>query len=189
MISEGEMETYLRQNLTDKRFVHSLGVRDTAVKLAELYGGNTEKARIAGLVHDCAKNMDSSDMISIIKGEGLLIDEISMKNTELLHGLAGSIIARKKFGICDEEILSSIIYHTTGKEDMSLLEKIIYLSDYIEPSREFEGVQTLRELAFKDLDSALLKSFDNTIRYVILKGQLLHYNTIAARNYIIMRGI
>lgn len=189
MISEKEMEAYLRQNLSDKRFIHSLGVRDTAVKLAELYGGNSEKARIAGLIHDCAKNMDSKVMVKLIQDEGFPIDEISMKNTELLHGLAGSIIAKKKFQINDEEILNSIIYHTTGKENMDLLEKIIYLSDYIEPSRNFDGVETLRKLAYKNLDNALLKSFDNTIKYVILKGQLLHYNTIAARNYIIMRGI
>lgn len=185
MWNEAEIQKYLKENLNEQRFNHSLRVKDTAVKLAAFYGEDINKAKIAGLVHDSAKNMKDDEIINILENNGYNIDVMYKKTPNIMHGLVGSIIAKSLMGISDEDILNSITYHTTGRKNMSVLEKIIYISDYIEPMRNFPGVSELRELAYKDLDEALLLSFDNTIKYVISRGQLLHFDTIEARNYII----
>lgn len=185
MWSEDRIMEYLQNNLNKQRYEHSLRVRDTAVALAEHCKADTSKARLAGLAHDCAKNMKDEEIINIIEKYGYNIQGIYKRTPNLMHGLAGAVVARKIMGIEDEEVLNAISYHTTGRSNMSILEKIIYISDYIEPMRNFPGVDELRRLAFCNLDEALLLSFDNTIKYVIDRGQLLHLNTIEARNYIL----
>ncbi|MCR3758219.1 bis(5'-nucleosyl)-tetraphosphatase (symmetrical) YqeK [Clostridium felsineum] len=187
MWSYDKITDYLMENLGEKRFKHSLGVMDTAVELAQKYGENVEKAKIAGLVHDCAKKLSGENIIEICTKEGITLEDEEKKYSYLLHGLAGRILAQKVIGICDEDVLNSIEFHTTGRENMSLLEKIIYIADYIEPTRDFEGVDKLRKAAYENLDKALLMSFDNTIKFIIDKGGFLHHNTIEARNYLISR--
>ncbi|WP_123052953.1 bis(5'-nucleosyl)-tetraphosphatase (symmetrical) YqeK [Clostridium sp. JN-1] len=185
MWSEDQIIDYLKDNLKDARYEHSLSVRDTAVKLAEIYGADIEKARIAGLSHDCAKNMSNDDLLSIALSHNINVDNVYKENPKLLHGFIGAVVAKEKMGIEDEEILSSIAYHTTGKRDMNLLEKIIYIADYVEPLRNFPGVDNLRKEVTYDLNKAMLMAFNNTIKYVIEKEQLLHVNTIEGRNYIL----
>lgn len=185
MWDEGEINRYLKTNLKVKRYEHSLGVSSTAVSLAKIYGADVSKARIAGLIHDCAKCMSDSELIDIAERNGIIIDEVLDETPNLLHGPVGSVVARDKMGIHDDEILNAVAYHTTGKEDMSLMEKIIYVADYIEPMRDFPGVDKIREDAVDNLDRALLDSFNNTIKHVIDKKQLLHLNTIKGRNYLI----
>lgn len=185
MWNEIQMEEYLRMNLKEVRLKHSFGVRDTAEILAEKYGADTFKARIAGLIHDCAKQMDKNKILHLCIENGYKLDYIYYKNPGLMHGTAGAIIAKDVMGVEDQDILNSIEYHTTGRKNMSLLEKIIYLADYIEPSRDFPGVDKLREIVGKDLNQGLLLSFDNTIELVIERGDLIHLNTVDARNYII----
>lgn len=187
MWTEKQMNEYLKAKLKKSRYVHSLGVMDTAVKLAERHGADVAKARIAGLIHDCAKCMDEKDMIDLVTHEDMNIDEVSMRNAALLHGPAGAIIAENEMGIGDQDILGAVRYHTTGKSDMSLLEKIVYIADYIEPNRNFPGVEELREITFEDLDKGLLKAFDNTIKHVVDGGQLLHFDTVKGRNYLLCR--
>lgn len=188
MWNEIQMEEYLRNNLKESRLKHSLGVRETAVKLAKKYGANIEKSRIAGLVHDIAKEKKGEEILAICKGEGIKIDNFSENSPSLLHGEAGAIIARDLMGVADEEILKAIKYHTTGRENMGILEKIIYLADCIEPGRDFPGVEELRKLSESSLEAALLFSFDITIKSVISRGQLIHLDTIEARNYLIQNG-
>lgn len=185
MWSDDKIMAYLKENLKESRLKHSLGVRDTAIKLAKIYHEDLEKARIAGLVHDCAKYMKNEDMLNIAEKCGYNINKVCLKNPSLLHGVAGSYIAKTIMGIEDEYILNAITYHTTGRRNMTLLEKIIFMADYIEPSRDFKGVEEVRNLAYKDIDKALLKSLDKTITYVINEGQLLHVDTVEARNYIL----
>lgn len=187
MWQEEKIDTYIKEALKSSRYNHSLGVRDTAEELARLYKVDTFKARIAGLVHDCAKNMRDEEILDIVSKYDYAVDEVCMKSPQLLHGLAGALVAENIMGILDRDILDAVISHTTGKPDMTVLEKIIYLADYIEPSREFLGVDELRQLSYIDLDKALLLSFDNTIKYVIDRGELLHYNTISARNYLLYK--
>jgi predicted HD superfamily hydrolase involved in NAD metabolism len=186
MWSESQIIEYLKNNLNPQRYEHSLRVRDTSIALAQHYKADVNKARLAGLTHDCAKNMEDAEIGNIIVKFGYNIEGIYKKTPNLMHGLAGAILSEKVMGIEDKDILNSISYHTTGRNNMSVLEKIIYIADYIEPMRNFPGVDELRKLASGDLDDALLLSFDNTIKYVITKGQLLHMDTIEARNYILI---
>ncbi|MGV8983040.1 bis(5'-nucleosyl)-tetraphosphatase (symmetrical) YqeK [Clostridium sp.] len=187
MWNEGEMLHYLQLNLSEGRLQHSLGVSETAVALAIKYGENIESARIAGLIHDCGKNMKGDQLIEVASEHGMQIDKIYLQNPSILHGLVGSIIAREVMDIQDEDILASICYHTTGRENMSILEKIIYIADYIEPLRKFNGVEELRILSYIDLDAAIIQSLENTILYVISRKELLHMDTVRARNYLLSK--
>lgn len=181
-----EMDKYIKEKLKPKRYTHSLGVSQTSRKLAEMYGGDVDKAYIAGLIHDCAKNMKDEELINIVENNGYTIDIVSRKSPQLLHGPAGAIIAQKNMGVTDIDVLNAIWYHTTGRENMSILEKIVYLADCIEPGREFDGIEKLREAARKDLDSAVLLSLDYGINYVIEKGELIHLDSVSARNYLLI---
>lgn len=186
MWTEDEMIKYLKENLKEKRFNHSINVRDTAVKLAKIYGEDIEKAKIAGLVHDCAKNMSNEEILDISKKNGYNIDEVCENMPSILHGYVGAYVAKNIMKIENNDILNAITYHTTGKKNMTLLEKIIYISDYIEPLREFPEVDQLREVAYNEgINKALILSFNNTIKYIVSKGQLLHKDTVDARNYIL----
>ncbi|NMM64553.1 HD domain-containing protein [Clostridium sp. P21] len=185
MWNEQEIKNYLKDNLKIKRYEHSLSVRDTAVELAELYNENVEKARMAGLVHDCAKNMSNEKILDIAKNHNLEINEVCKESPQLLHGAVGAVIAREKMGIEDKDILNAVAYHTTGRKNMTKLEKIIYIADYVEPLRDFPGVDLLRKAAYKDLDNALLMSFNNTIKFILERGQLIHLDTIEGRNFVI----
>ncbi len=176
----------LRKILTPKRFEHSLGVMETGKELAQNYGCDVEKAKLAGLLHDCAKDIEKHQMLQLCDDFGIVLDEISKKESQLIHGPVGAELARYTFGIQDEEILDAIRYHTVGKEDMTLLTKIIYVADCIEPGRSFSGVSEIREMAFSDIDLAVIKSIDSTIKRVLYRGRLIHPLTIKARNYIIL---
>jgi predicted HD superfamily hydrolase involved in NAD metabolism len=176
---------HLNNSISSKRYIHSVNVSTTAVKLAEFYGCDAVKAEIAGLVHDCAREFNVELLLDCLVEESMVVDDLTLGVKELLHGPAAVHICRKVFGIEDEEILSAVRYHTTGRENMSLLEKIIYLSDFIEPGRSFDGVEEIRGLAFKNLDKALLLAFNLSIEYVISKNGLIHVNTILSRNYLL----
>jgi predicted HD superfamily hydrolase involved in NAD metabolism len=187
MWNEKAMLEYLHINLKESRFQHSLAVGETAIELALKYGEDINKARIAGLVHDCAKHMEDSELIKVAKLHGEQLDLIHLNNPSILHGFVGSIIAREVMGIEDEDILSAICYHTTGRKNMSILEKIIYIADYIEPLRKFHGVEELRRLSKIDLDASVMLSLENTIRHVISRRELLHIDTVDARNYLLSK--
>lgn len=185
MKTEQEMEAYIKKRLNKNRYEHSLSVRDTAVKLAMHYGVDAFKAGIAGLIHDCAKDLKDDELLKTAREQGYEVDEVSEASPQLLHGLVAAAIGENDFGVKDTDILNAVRYHTTGREKMSSLEKIVYLADYIEPLRQFNGVEELRKRAFESLDEALLLSFDNTIVFVVSRGELLHKDTILARNYLI----
>ncbi|MHB1391971.1 MAG: bis(5'-nucleosyl)-tetraphosphatase (symmetrical) YqeK [Clostridia bacterium] len=176
---------WLNNNISTKRYLHSINVSATASKLAEFYGCDEKKASIAGLVHDSARELDMKELLNCLTAEGIAADALTLSVRELLHGPAAVHICRKVFGIEDEEILSAVRYHTTGRENMSLLEKIIYLSDFIEPGRSFDGVEELRGLAFEHLDKALLLAFDLSIQYIISKNRPIHVDTVLSRNYVL----
>jgi predicted HD superfamily hydrolase involved in NAD metabolism len=188
MVNEDEIKAYLKARVSEKRFNHVLGVSDTAIKMAEKYNCNLEKAKMAALLHDIAKKMTDDELIKLVKEKGHKLNSVEENNPQLLHALAAAVIAREEMKIEDEDILNSVIYHTTGREDMSLLEKIIYIADYIEPSRDFPGVEKIRTAAFENIDKALLMALESSIQYVIKKGELLHIETIKARNYLIINS-
>lgn len=187
MWNEKAMLEYLHTNLKESRFQHSLSVSETAVALALKYGEDTKKAGIAGLVHDCGKCMKDSELIEVAMNHKIQLDEVYLHDPSILHGPVGSIIAREVMGIEDKDILSAIYYHTTGRKNMSVLEKIIYIADYIEPLREFNGVEELRSLSEQNLDAAVIQSLEDTIKYVLSQNKLLHTDTIDARNYLLSK--
>ena len=193
MMTKGEkMKEYtsikqtLKTLLKEDRYIHTLATQREAVKLAKNYGADPEKASLAALLHDCAKNMEPEAMIDILNKQYIKLDDIERKNTALLHGKAGRVMAKFKFNITDEDILNAIEYHTTGKENMTLLQKIIFLADVIEETRTYEGVEEVREVAYENIDKAIVMSLNRTILSILKKGYLLHPNTVNARNYLIM---
>ncbi|MGE4282456.1 MAG: bis(5'-nucleosyl)-tetraphosphatase (symmetrical) YqeK [Clostridia bacterium] len=188
MMDESKMIEKLEGLLTPCRFKHSIGVRDTAVGLAKIYGGDAEKARIAGLLHDCAKDVKKQQILQQCDNFGIVLDEIEKTEFRLVHGPLGVKFAQCYFGIEDKEILNAIYYHTVGKENMDILTKIIYLADFIEPNRDFPGVENLRKTAQKNLDKAIVLAIDGTILHVLEKGRLIHPSTINARNYILLNA-
>lgn len=172
--------------LPQKRFNHSLNVAKCAVKLSEIYDCDKDKAYIAAITHDCAKYLNYEEIDYYINKYEIYLDELENNNIALSHSVIGSYIAQYELGIEDKDIISAIKYHTTGKEDMTLLEKIIYLADTIEEDRNFKGVDLLRELAYGgNIDEALLISFNNSIKFVIDNNQMIHPRTIKARNYML----
>ncbi|MBC8595289.1 bis(5'-nucleosyl)-tetraphosphatase (symmetrical) YqeK [Qingrenia yutianensis] len=181
------IRTKLQSMLLEKRFNHSLMVCETAKELARMYGADEKKAEIAGLLHDCAKNFSKDEMFSLCEKYAIKLDEVTKKQVGLIHAFLGAEVAKDLFGIDDDEIYDAIFYHTVGKPDMSLLTKIIYIADAIEPLRNYDGVEHLRELAHSDLDKALVYQIDITIKSVLKKGSLLHLNTVDTRNYYLSR--
>ena len=133
------------------------------------------------------KNMSIDELVKISKENYKDIDEDYYNSPQLLHGMVGASIARDVFKIEDDDILNAITYHTTGRANMSLLEKIIYVADYIEPSRDFPGVEFLREISYTNLDEAVIECCESTIKYILSKKLLLHKNTIEARNYLLIK--
>ncbi|WP_326511544.1 bis(5'-nucleosyl)-tetraphosphatase (symmetrical) YqeK [Clostridium intestinale] len=188
MWSNEEILQYLRENLKESRYEHTLGVVKTAKALAKINGVEEEKAELAALIHDSAKNMHINSMKKMLEENFEQIDDIEEKTPQLLHGKVAAIIGRNIMGIEDEEVLSAAAYHTTGKKNMTLLEKIIYIADYIEPNRVYPGVEELRKLTFEDLDKGVIVGLNNTINYILKQGGLIHPNTIEARNYLIING-
>jgi|LSQX01.2.fsa_nt_gb predicted HD superfamily hydrolase involved in NAD metabolism len=184
-----DIKIQLEKSLPYKRFVHSVNVMKAAQELAARHKENEHKAALAGLLHDCARRFDKKETLKYCESKGIYIDDISFMNPVLLHGPAGSYIAKEEYGVDDEDILSAIYCHTTGKENMSILEKIVFIADYIEPGRDFPGVGKVRNTAFKDLDGAVLASLEQGIIHVILKGTLIHQDSVKARNYILMDAI
>ena len=180
-----EIEQRVKQINKAKRFIHSLNVRDEAVRMAEVYGADVRKARIAGLVHDCAKDLTEEQMIDFCRTHNLDVSKLMSVDEKLRHAKVGAYFAKYVFGIDDDEIFDAVYYHTTGKADMPLLTKIIFIADCIEPGRDYKGVEKMRKLAYKNLDKAVLEALDFTIKSLIKKGKIFHPDTIDARNYII----
>lgn len=188
MLSIDEIKLYLERNLSEKRYVHSLGVAAEAQRLAEKYDVEPSRAYLAGLVHDCAKEVPPEKMADILKNEyHIYVDAFSCMMPKILHGPLGAAVSQRVFGIYDPEILEAVRYHTTGKSGMTMLTKIIYIADYIEPNRKFSGVNELRYLAYKDIDEAIIKGIDDTIKDLTDRGLMLHPDTIHARNSLIAK--
>lgn len=188
MIALDEIKIELGKILSETRYRHSLGVADEAEKLARRYGIDQQKAYLAGLVHDCAKEYPPEDMEKILKKEyGISVDSMSKLMPKILHGPLGACEAQRKFDIYDPEILDAIKCHTTGKGNMSMLAKIVYVADYIEPNRVFDGVSKLRKLAYEDINEAIILGIDQTIEDLIKRGLIIHPYTINARNDLIIK--
>lgn len=171
-----------------KRVAHVMGVEEEAVKLAKFWGADPELARHAAILHDCTKYLDLDAQLKLCRKYDIPLDDLERQAVKLLHAKTGACIARYVFGEPDE-VYEAILWHTTGKADMTLLDKVLYMADYIEPNRDFEGVDRLRELAYTDLDRAMLLGVDATIREMEERGYLIHTNTLNARQWLLDRGV
>ena len=167
--------------LKHKRIPHVLGTEQEAIRLAERYGADVGKARVGALLHDCTKKLDLAEQLALCERYGIPLDDMERKTLKLLHAKTGAAIARDVFGV-DDEIYGAILWHTTGRAGMTLLEKILYLADYIEPSRDFPGVDKLRAVCYKDLDAGLLMGLEMTIGEMNALGSPVHRATIEARD-------
>lgn len=174
-----EIQEYIERNYSEKRKIHTEGVRTTAIELAKRYGADTEKAEIAALFHDMYRGASENSLNYYVKHLGL--DDKYMNNCNLAHGKIAAIVMKRDFEVDDEDIVNAVSYHTTGRSGMSLLEKIIYLADAIEPKRAYPGVDELRKLAWEDLDKACLTSLNNTINFVRSSEKYLDEETIRAK--------
>lgn len=173
-----------KSQMPSKRWDHTLGVMSTAAALARRFGGDVEKADIAALLHDYCKYWPIDEQRRVYNEEGLDADLLNY-DAQLLHGPIAAEVVCKRYGIADEEILDAIRYHTSGRERMTLLDKIVCLADYIEPGRDFPNVHNIREIAEHSLERALVAGFDSTIQFLLSKGKKVYPLTVVARNALI----
>lgn len=173
--------TWLRQKvipmLSSERIAHTAGCEHEAVQLAKLWGEDPEKAAVAGILHDSTKNLRYDEQLILCDKYGIILDNAQKENPKLLHAITGAALAKDMFGV-SEEISQAIRWHTTGKPDMTTLEKIIYLADYIEPTRNFDGVEQLRELAYEDLDKALALGLEMSLEELRRQNVEPHRDTV-----------
>ena len=181
------MKEELSRRLQKKRYEHSLGVADTAAMLAERFGADVEKARVAGLLHDCAREYKTEDLASEAARRSIDCGEIDRAMPLLLHAYVGARRAQEVYGVTDPEILQAIWRHTVGGEHMTTLDKIVYFADMIEPQRDYPEVDALRELSrTASLDTMALAGLSQSILFVLQTGRLIHPATVAARNELLL---
>ena len=180
------INSYIEKNLSEKRREHVYGVVETAVKLAEKYGCDIEKAREAALYHDMFRSTPVEVLNMYVRQ--LELDPVLLDNANLAHGPIAAIIMKRDYGVTDPDLINAVRYHTTGRAGMSTLEKIIYLADAIEPGRNYPTVEKARELAEVSLEDACLFSMERSMAYIRERGLFLHEDTIKARDYLLMKG-
>ena len=182
-----EMRTILEQQLTEDRYRHSLGVADTAASLARRFGMNEERARVAGLLHDCGRTYEVTELPLEARRRGIPIGKIESAMPLLLHAYVGAYLIYEVYGVNDAAIAQAIWRHTVGGANMTALDKIIYFADMIEPSRTYPEVERLRELArTASLDEMMLVGLTESILFVVQKGGLIHPDTVTARNELLL---
>lgn len=171
----------MEKTLEPKRYEHTLSVAYTAANLAAVHGLDVDKALVAGMLHDCAKCLSHKKQVTLCSKNNMQLSELeALEDSPLIHAKAGSILAKEEYGIGDEDILNAIYYHTTGRPQMSPLEKIIYIADYIEPGRKHvkrtaeekraDRLNQIRRMAYRDLDETLCNILSDTLDYLNERG-------------------
>ncbi|GFN30291.1 bis(5'-nucleosyl)-tetraphosphatase (symmetrical) YqeK [Paenibacillus xylaniclasticus] len=181
-----EMIESVKAQMPERRWLHVQGVMATSVELANRFGADPERAELAAILHDVAKYWPTERMERIIREEQLP-QELLEYDKELWHAPVGALVAEREYGVTDPEVLDAIRYHTSGRIGMTLLEKIVCLADYMEPSREFPGVNKIRAEAEHSVEKALLAGFDSTIAFLLEKGKRIFPLTVSARNDLIQQ--
>ena len=182
-----EAKKLVKARLSEKRWTHTKNVKKMAVKLARRWGTDPEKAAMAAILHDSAKELPKQELLQIFADNAIIAENAPARPSPVWHGIAAAILAETQWGITDPEILSAIRCHTTGKPGMSKLDKIIYLADMTSAERDWPGVNKLRKLELKDLDAAMLAALKQTNDFVLSQGKPLDpvskaaYDDIKAR--------
>ncbi|MCR4653247.1 MAG: bis(5'-nucleosyl)-tetraphosphatase (symmetrical) YqeK [Eubacterium sp.] len=179
-----EIEEKLKKELTENRYRHTMGVTYTACALAMVHGANLSQARMGGLLHDCAKCIPNSEKIEICKKKKIPVSEFEIEHPVLLHAKLGAYLAKKEYGCDDQAVLDAITWHTTGRPAMTLLEKIVFVSDYIEPNREKQpNLAEIRKLAFSDIDQCMYLILRDTVDYLSENPKSMDHTTLSAYSY------
>lgn len=190
MLKLDEMKRLLKEALPRKRYEHSIHVYETALKLArahDLPDAEIEKVGVSALLHDCGRQIPSRDSLDKAAELGIEVDEIEANQPILLHAKLGVYYARKKYKVEDADILDGIRYHTTGAANMSTLAMIVYLADLLEPTRDFPGIDDLRQLAKEDLEKSMMQAYGNTMRYLLDYKLLIHPNCLDGYNQLAIK--
>ncbi len=177
-----KIQEKVKEILPEKRYQHTLRVVETAKALAKRFGGDMDQVEIAALLHDVAKFFEKERMETIILNEPAISNEYLNFHLSLWHAPVGFVVARKDFNVEDPDILNAIAYHTTGRVGMSHLEKLVFLADYIEPGRNFPGVEEVRDYAKRDLDQAIALTLKNTVQFLVSRNSQVYPDTIHAYN-------
>lgn len=175
----------LKKKVSEKRYLHSIGVMEMCEKLAITYKADVEKAKAIGVMHDMAKDLSKDEKIQYVKDNNINYTSIELQNSEILHGKIAADICKKKYNF-DDEMCEAIAIHTTGKENMTILQKILFVADKIDETRKYEGIEELRKLAFENLDKAILKNINSTLIINIQKNNLIVEESIKTRNYLLL---
>lgn len=183
MNKDAQFIEILKEKLTEHRFVHSLNVADSAKELARIYGCDEAIAYTTGLIHDVCKDTPAGLQLSYMLENGVELTEIEISTAKLYHAMCGSVYIQKEFGIDNQDMINAVRYHTTGRKNMSLLEKIVFIADFISAERDYNGVEIMREKAVKSLDEAIVEGLGFTIKDLIDRGErFVHPDTIDAYN-------
>ena len=183
MIDIDILRKQIRKSFSKKRAEHIFGCEKTAALLAAKYGGDKYTVRLCALLHDITKEKNHEEQLKLCKEYGIILDNAELYVPELIHAVTGAHVALHIYGVGLREF-DAIRYHTTGRANMTMLEKIIYISDSIEPERSYDGVDDIRKAAMKDLDEAMRLALDRSILFLIKKKKIIHTDTIGARNYL-----
>ncbi len=189
---KNKYETYraiLREKLDEYRYVHSINVSETSAELARKYGADEKKAYEAGLLHDIMKNADKEETFALFEKYGVQLTELEKKSPKLWHAIAGSVYCKYELEIDDEDVISAIRYHTTGRAGMTELEKVLFTADFISADRNYNGVEEMREKAQISLDEAMTEGLRFTIDELCNALKPIHPDTIDAYNDILLKGI
>ena len=187
-MSIAEYKKIIKSMMSENRYNHCVNVSKEAVKLAKRYGGDEEKAAVAGILHDITKEMPKEEQLQIMHDSGIILDDIQKNAPKLWHGISGSVYIKKHFGIEDEDILNAICYHTTGRAGMSLLEKIIFVADFTSEERTYKGVATMRKKSRKSLEDAMLYGFKFTFSDLSSRELAIHPDELACYNEIVLNN-
>lgn len=172
----------LSEMLSEKRYNHSIAVAIQAFKLAEIYDEDTSKAFIAGLVHDCCKEISKEEQLKIINKFDIMLTAIEEKEPNIWHGYAASGYIKEKWDITDDDICSAVKYHTCGKKNMTLLEKIIFVADLTSEDRNYPDAESIREISYKNIDRAIYECYKYIIPFIVKRGGYITQNTIDCYN-------
>ena len=178
-----DKKKFLKENLSQKRFHHSLNVADECKKLAQKYGEDPEKAYFAGLLHDICKELPGDEQKDMVLRSGLTVCREELDTRSLWHGIAGAYFVKEHFGVEDIDILNAIRFHTVGRAGMTRLEEIVYIGDLISADRDYKDVDKVRKIAYQSLDAAMLGGVQYSIKSVIKKGGVIPPCTVEAYNF------
>lgn len=179
-----DLKEKVKAKLKPARYRHTLGVLKFAVKLAEIYHIDKTKAEVAALLHDYCKYETDECILDVLTTHSNNVHPVIKNQPNLGHGQMAAIVAKETFGIVDQDILNAILNHTFGDTGMSDLEKIIYLADNLEDNRQYDGIEVFREMALIDLNKTIVMVSENTIKYELQRGHMIHENTVIMRNEI-----